>query len=87
MGDAMADSDDESLDISKTLLNTDLSLPSISAPSSAKPTQKSGHKTAQDHESTDFLDIFSNKTLGPSKLNGSSFKNMGTGIRAMSADW
>ena len=72
----MTDSDDESLDISKTLLNTDLSFPSISDPVSSRAGKKSARK-AEDNETNDFLDIFSNDTAGKSKLNGSSFKNMG----------
>ena len=76
MNDTMTDSEDESLDISKTLFNTDLSLPSLSDPLVSKSIKKSTKKS-ENHESSDFLDIFSNKPLGTSRLNGSSFKNMG----------
>src|SRR2546430_11210963 len=72
----MSDDEDESHDVSTALLDTRLSLSSKTDSVLSRTTNKQRNKS-DDQDSTDFLDIFSHES-GRSKLNGSSFRNMGT---------
>jgi hypothetical protein len=77
---SMSDAEDESHDVSTALLDTRLSLPSATDSVSSRTGNKQ-HTKSQDQDSTDFLDIFSHESSGRSRLNGSSFRNMGACTR------
>lgn len=71
----MADSDDDTADITNALLlgdagdKQDASLP---------PNSKRRKTIPQTENPFDDLDVFTNDAAGKTKLSGSSFKNMGT---------
>ena len=81
----MSDDEDESQDVSTALLGTRLSLPSKTDSISSRTNNKQRNKS-DDQDSTDFLDIFSHESTGRSKLNGSSFRNMGTLLKTLLSD-
>jgi hypothetical protein len=68
----MADSDDDSADISNALLLED-----AKDGREAMPSSKRRKLSTKEEEPFDNLDVFLHETAGKAKLSGSSFKNMG----------
>jgi hypothetical protein len=68
----MADSDDDTADISNALLLED-----ADNRQEAIPTTKRRKMSPKEEEPFDNFDVFLNETASKAKLNGSSFKNMG----------
>ena len=78
----MTESDDDSADISKALLEAaDSSTNPFSFDDSpVTKRRKTSGKRNDPNAPTDDLDLFTNEVHIKSKLNGSSFKNMGLGL-------
>jgi hypothetical protein len=75
----MADSDDDTADITNVLLEAadDGEDPFSFNNAPATKRRKSSKRTAEQTGSTEDFDLFSNETPVKSKIGGSSFKNMG----------